>query len=164
MYLKLFAHGYLGVAYKSCCNKWVSGTRNVHDHLMWTFSRMKTSRVHKVYPDFEDVSMTKTSKFIHFLLRICFLAVIQKDDKILFSKYKTSIYIFLTFCWLMVIAIVSFLIGANGVMETYNKERSTLQEVIWMITMGISSLGAVNPIILRWLTFSNKKERISINF
>ena len=66
--------------------------------------------------------MTKTSKFIHFLLRICFLAVTQKDDKILFSKYKTLIYIFLTIGWLMVIAIVTYIIGANGVMETYNKE------------------------------------------
>ena len=83
---------------------------------------MKTSRINKVYPNFDDVSMTKTSKFIRFLLRICFLAVTQKDDKILFSKYKTLIYIFLTIGWLMVIAIVTYIIGANGVMETYYKE------------------------------------------
>ncbi len=83
---------------------------------------MKTSRVNKVYSNFNDASMTKTSRFIHFLLRICFLAVTQKDDKILFSKYKTSIYIFLTICWLMVIATVTFMTGAQGVAETYNKE------------------------------------------
>ena len=50
------------------------------------------------------------------------MAVTQKDDKILFSKYKTLIYIFLTIGWLMVIAIVTYIIGANGVMETYYNE------------------------------------------
>ena len=83
---------------------------------------MKTSRVNKVYPNFDDVSLTKTSKFIHFLTRICFLAVTQKDGKILLSKCKVSIYIFLTTCWLMVIAIVSFMIGAKGVADTSNLE------------------------------------------
>ena len=83
---------------------------------------MKTSRVSKVYPNLDDGSMTKTSKFIHFLIRICFLSVTQDNNKISFNKCKTCIYIFATISWLMIIAIVSFTAGLNEITETYNKE------------------------------------------
>ena len=66
--------------------------------------------------------MTKTSKFIRFLMRICFLVIKQKDDKISFSKYKTAVYISLTIGWLFIIPIVSFAIGADRVSERFNKE------------------------------------------
>ena len=83
---------------------------------------MKTSRVSKVYPNLDDGSMTKTSKFIHFLIRICFLSVTQNNNKISFNKCKAFIYIFATISWLMIIAIVSFTAGLNEITETYNKE------------------------------------------
>ena len=83
---------------------------------------MKTSKVSKVYPNYDDGVMTKTSNFIHFLLRICFLSVTQKDDRISFSKCKTSIYISLNIIWLIINTIVTFMTDANKVTEAFNKE------------------------------------------
>ena len=90
---------------------------------------MKTSRVNVVNPTFDE-SMTKTSKFIRLLSRVCFLTVIQKDDKILFSKFKTCIYFLVNICWFFVIATVSIKIDAVGVQETYNKEVNDWKDML----------------------------------
>ena len=82
---------------------------------------MKTSKVSKVYPN-SDGSMTKTSNFMHFLSKICFLSITQKDDRISFSKCKTLIYIFLNMFWLIICTMVAFMTGANEVSEAFNKE------------------------------------------
>ena len=120
MCFKLYAQGNLGVACKPCCSN--GNGRNVNDHLALTISRMKTSRTNKVYPDIDHDSMTKTSKFIRFLLRVCFLVITQKDNKISFSKCKTAVYISLTISWLFIIPIVSSTIGADRVTDSFNKE------------------------------------------
>ena len=105
-----------------CCMLKSFGSLSVNDHLTCTLLRMKTSRVTKVYPNFDDGSMSKTSKFIHFLISICFLSLTQKDDKILFSKCKTCIYILMTICWFSIISMVTFMTGVDGVTAAYNKE------------------------------------------
>ena len=129
---------------------------------------MKTLRANKVYPDKDYVSMTKTSKFILFLLQICFLSIKQKEDKISFSKCKTFVYILASIGWYLIIAIVSLMTGAVEVTELYNAEertcdwsfmimkldyfqRTLLQNLILKITIGIAFLGgALFPISLRY--------------
>ena len=109
---------------------------------------MKTSRVSKVYPNFVNGSMTKTSKFIHFLIRICFLSVTQKNNKISFNKYKICIYILVTICWLIIIAIVSFIIGFNELTETYNKEviqRKKPENITLVISSNVTISFSVVP-------------------
>ena len=86
---------------------------------------MRTLRANKVYPDKDYVSMTKTSKFILFLLQICFISVKQKEDKISFSKCKTFVYILACIGWFLIIAIVSLMTGAVEVTELYNAEERT---------------------------------------
>ena len=72
-------------------------------------------------------SMTKTSKFIQFLLKICFLSVTQREDKISLSKCKTFIYISASIGWFLIIGIVSVIIGADELTELYNAEERTCE-------------------------------------
>ena len=129
---------------------------------------MKTLRANKVYPDKDYVSMTKTSKFILFLLQICFISIKQKGDKIYFSKCKTFVYFLASIGWYLIILIVSLITGAVEVTEKYNAEertcelslmimkldyfqRTLLQNLILKITIGIAFLGgALFPISLRY--------------
>ena len=107
---------------------------------------------------------TKTSFFIRFLIRICYLAVSLNDDKITFNFCKTIVYIILNICWILILPFVQQMlglidIGAQFMEEVYWRcewrshqllfQRGLLEIITWITTMNLTILGSLFPILLR---------------
>ena len=65
---------------------------------------------------------TKTSFFIRFLIRICYLAVSLNDDKITFNFCKTIVYIILNICWILILPFVQQMLGLIDIGAQFMEE------------------------------------------
>lgn len=78
----------------------------------------------KYFASHEDDKMTKTSKFVRFLIKIRFIPVTVKNEKIVFKIFSCNTFLFFicSFVWIIVQQILmQILIGNDKFTQYFNE-------------------------------------------